>query len=89
MALKYDLLGAYLAAQPADVIDVRLSFHDVERIALTALPSSARTVVWWRSGPYRGYTRAWTQVGWVVREVDVRQLWVVFTRQGPPASGAE
>ena len=82
---KYDPLQEYLERIPPDVHEIRLSFHDIERILGDALPASAHDwPAWWANQTRldtRPHARAWLLAGWRVDEVDLRIARVCLRRR--------
>jgi hypothetical protein len=79
---KYDPLRRYLDGIPPAVLDVSLSFQEIEAIIGEALPKTAWNLPqWWEndSSP-SGHVqaRAWLGAGWKVEAVDLgsEQVWL-------------
>lgn len=79
-SLKYIRLAAYLAAQPAEVDRVEMSFPEIERVVGESLPPNARFPSWWRNDDRRMHSRAWLTAGWRVGELRSSDGAVVFVR---------
>jgi len=83
MPSKYTPLEEYLRELPSTQSEVRLTFGEIETILKSRLPESAyEDDRWWNhatEGNHRN-TRAWTNAGWQVREVDVKKKQAGFKR---------
>jgi hypothetical protein len=81
---KYDPLRMFLESAAPGVLQITLSFRQVEMILGAALPTSARRHrAWWSnpSSPHdHPYAQAWLAVGWKVDTVDQQDEWVRFRR---------
>jgi hypothetical protein len=83
---KYELLRAYLAAQPQQQFVVRLPFKEIESILGEPLPDSAydSTVGWWtRDVENTPRAQAWTSAGFGIGAVAHQSRtsgWVDFVR---------
>ena len=81
---SYAPLGPYLDGLGQH--EVMLSFSDVEQILGRPLPASARKYqAWWaneQSGTH-SHARAWLDVGWEARNVDLDAAHVRFVRGSP------
>ena len=78
---KYQPLVDFLAAQPAGVDEVRLSFVQMEAMLGAPLPATAYLRVWWTSlSAAYPQVRRWRQAGWEVTTVTWHdgQRWVTF-----------
>ena len=74
----YALLGRHLAGQPAQVVEVRLTFAAIETLIGSWLPDAARTRGWWaNSADGQSRARAWLDAGWRVTRVTPGQMWTV------------
>jgi hypothetical protein len=83
MAGKYTPLENYLRDLPDSQSEVSLSFQQIERILKAELPSSAyEDRRWWDHETEGNHlnARAWTNVGWKVASVDVKQRRVKLIR---------
>ena len=69
MPSKYQPLADHLAAQPATVDAVMLSFSEIEALLGAPLPASAGASGWWTSRLGRTQARAWHGAGWRVTSV--------------------
>jgi hypothetical protein len=83
---KYEPLARFLAAVPADVAAITLTFAEIEAILGARLPSSAFGTSWWvntTNWRARSQARAWLNAGWRVggRERRNAQRTVTFVRQ--------
>jgi hypothetical protein len=79
---KYDALGRYLAAQPAD--EVPITFGEIERVLGIQLPLSARKHrPWWSNNARNSVmTQAWLDAGFATEQVDMLRGKLVFRRVG-------
>jgi len=83
---KYELLRAYLAAQPQQQYVVQLTFKEIERILNEPLPDSAydSTAGWWtRDVESTPQAQAWTSAGFGIGSVAHQSRtsgWVDFVR---------
>jgi hypothetical protein len=85
MAGKYTPLEKYLRELPASQKEAALSFEEIERILNNKLPSSAyEDRRWWDHETEGNHvsTRAWSNAGWEVKELDVNAKRVKFIRTG-------
>jgi hypothetical protein len=76
MAGKYTPLEKYLRDLPADQKEVTLSFEKIEGILKFKLPSSAyEDERWWLREKEGNHVnlRAWTNVGWKIETVEVKE----------------
>ena len=83
MAGKYAPLEDHLRALPKNKREVRLSFEQIEGILEFKLPSSAyEDERWWLHEKEANHinTRAWTNAGWKIASVDVKQTQVRLVR---------
>jgi len=84
---KYEPLELHLLALPASVVDVSLSFRQIEKIIGAPLPESAVTYrEWWSNQAdtlNRPQAYAWTSAGFAVDTVhqDGINAWVQFKRK--------
>jgi len=80
---KYTPLEKYLRALPKSKKTLRLSFAQIEAILKFKLPSSAyEDERWWlheKEGNHIN-TRAWTNAGWKIDNVDVKKQQVQLVR---------
>lgn len=82
MSSKYTPLENYLRDLPATQQEVILSFEQIETILKSKLPSSAHEQSWWdhaTEGNHRN-TRAWSNAGWKVDEVNFKAKCVKLVR---------
>ena len=92
---KYDALGRYLAAQPAD--EVPITFGEIERVLGIQLPLSARKHrPWWSNNARNSVmTQIWLDAGFATEQVDMLRGRLVFRRVGAesvpirPPAGAQ
>ena len=77
---KYDALGRYLAAQPAD--EVPMTFGEIERVLGIQLPLSARKHrPWWSNNARNSVmTQVWLDAGFATEQVDMARGRLVFRR---------
>ena len=79
---KYSPLEEYLRNLPASQGEVKLTFTQIESILKSKLPASAQEQSWWdhaTEGNHRN-TRAWSNAGWRVGTVNLRESWVRFIK---------
>jgi hypothetical protein len=79
---KYDALGRYLRAQPAN--HVPMTFGEIERVLGIQLPLSARKHrPWWSNNPRNSVmTQVWLDAGFETEQVDMARGTLVFRRVG-------
>ncbi len=84
---KYAPLTIYLSQKAKWTRWVKLPFSRIEGIIGKDLPASAhRTSEWWKKSN-SSHTKAWLSTGWNVKEVDLEDGTVIFTR--PKVLGTE
>jgi hypothetical protein len=77
---KYTPLTMYLSRKAKWTTWVKLPFSRIEGIIGKDLPASARqTSAWWQS-TNSSHGKAWLNVGWNVKEVNLKEGTVTFTR---------
>lgn len=78
---KYSSLSVYLARRAPWTSWVRLSFARIEGIIGDNLPPSAvRNRSWWNNTKSSSQGQAWLDVGWQVKDADLGNGTVTFTR---------
>jgi hypothetical protein len=83
MAGKYSPLERYLREVPGQEREVTLGFEQIEQILQSRLPSSAyEDERWWLHEKEANHvsTRAWTNAGWRIGQVDVDRKKVKLVR---------
>jgi len=83
MAAKYTPLENYLHSLPKSQREVTLGFEQVENILKSNLPASAfEDQRWWEHETEGNHInkRAWTNAGWKIEGLDVKQKWVKLIR---------
>jgi len=83
MAGKYMPLQIYLRDLPANQEEVSLDFEQIEGILNNKLPASAyEDQRWWEHETEGNHVdqRAWTNVLWEVKSLDVKAQKVIFAR---------
>jgi len=83
MAGKYMPLQIYLRDLPANQEEVSLDFEQIEGILNNKLPASAyEDQRWWEHETEGNHVdqRAWTNVLWEVKSLDVKAHKVIFAR---------
>jgi hypothetical protein len=83
MAGKYLPLENYLRDLPDSQREVTLGFEEIERILNNKLPASAyEDQRWWANEKEANHVnaRAWTNAGWRIESLDVREKWVKLIR---------
>jgi len=86
---KYAPLGDYLRS--CGIIEVRMSFEDIERIIGARLPEKAQAQrAWWSNNASNNVmTRVWLEAGYETQRVDMAARRLVFRRTtAQPASAA-
>jgi hypothetical protein len=77
---KYTSLTLYLSKKAKWTRWVRLQFSEVEGILDIDLPASAcKNPEWWTNST-SAHTKSWQSIGWSVKEVNLKERIVVFTR---------
>jgi len=78
---KYGGLTSYLRFRGAFTGTVKLSFARIDGIIGENLPMSAyRSEKWWENSPSIPHTKGWLDEGWEVREVNLKEGYVVFKK---------
>jgi hypothetical protein len=78
---KNDRLKGYLLFRGAFTSTVRLSFARIDGIIGENLPMSAyRSEKWWENSPSSPHAKGWLDAGWEVREVNLKEGFVVFKK---------
>jgi hypothetical protein len=79
-SLKYIQLAAFLAAQPSNIDELRMTLEEIETLIGETLPGNARFPSWWRNDEHRMHSRAWLTAGWQVGGMNGKESTVVFVR---------
>lgn len=80
---KYDRLTSYLRFRGAFTDTVKLGFAQIDGIIGENLPMSAyRSEKWWHNLPSSPHANGWMAAGWEVREVNLKEGYVVFKKVG-------
>src|SRR5215207_3558293 len=89
MALPYQPLADFLAAQPPETVTVTLTLAELAQLLGRPVPPSASTRAWWGNHPSSRRAPAWLAVGWRTQPPRLRQLpmRITFTRVPPAAGG--
>ncbi|HUH97301.1 MAG TPA: hypothetical protein VLZ89_08095 [Anaerolineales bacterium] len=85
MAGKYTPLENYLRSLPKGQTEVTLAFEEIERILNDRLPSSAfEDRRWWDHEKEGNHInkRAWSNAGWKIGSLDVKEKRVKLLRAG-------
>ncbi len=85
MAGKYAALENFLRGLPQNQSEVTLRFEQIEGILNSKLPSSAyEDRRWWDKEKEGNHVsaRAWSNAGWKVENLDVKEKWVKLVRVG-------
>ncbi len=85
MAGKYAPFENYLRDLPESQREVKLRFEQIERILNDKLPSSAyEDQRWWEKEKEGNHisARAWSNAGWKVGSLNVKEKWVKLVRAG-------
>lgn len=78
---KYTPLTFYLSRKARWTRWVKLQFSRIEGIIGDDLPVSAvQNTEWWKNTKSTSQGKAWLSVGWKVKEVDLKEGAVIFTR---------
>jgi hypothetical protein len=78
---KYDPLANHLKFRAAFTDTIKLSFAKIDGIIGDNLPISAyKTEKWWSNLPTNVHAKAWLDVGWRIREVHLKEGYVVFEK---------
>ena len=80
---KYTPLENYLRDLPESQREVKLRFEEIERILKSKLPSSAyEDRRWWDKETEGNHVsvRAWSNAGWKIESLDVKEKWVKLVR---------
>jgi hypothetical protein len=77
---KYTPLTLYLSRKANWTRWVKLAFSRVEGIIGGDLPTSAHQTNEWWTNTNSSYAKAWLNIGWGVKEVDLEEGTVTFTR---------
>lgn len=90
MTGKYAPLEKYLCDLPKGRREITLRFEQMEIILKTKLPSSAyEDRRWWDHEKEGNHVnaRAWSNAGWNIESLDVKQKWVKFVRAANTGKG--
>jgi len=78
---KYGPLGNHLKFRAAFTDTVKLSFAKIDGIIGDNLPMSAyKSEKWWSNLPTNVHAKAWLDAGWRIREVNLKEGYVVFQK---------
>jgi hypothetical protein len=78
---KYEALTSYLRFRAAFTSTVKLSFAQIDGIIGDNLPITAyRSEKWWENHPSNAHAKAWLNAGWEVKEVNLKEAYVVFQK---------
>jgi hypothetical protein len=78
---KFDRLKGYLLFRGSFTSTVKLSFPRIDGIIGENLPMSAyRSEKWWENSPSSPHAKGWLDAGWEVREVNLKEGYVVFKK---------
>jgi len=78
---KYDGLANHLKFRGAFTRLVKLSFARIDGLIGSNLPMGAyRDEAWWSNSPSNAHANAWLDAGWDVREVNLKEGYVVFKK---------
>lgn len=82
MSEKYKPLEVFLGHSPAKIVEITLSFTQIEQILGSSLPPSAHNHrPWWANQSdtsNRPQAAAWLSAGWKVDSVNLEDEWVRF-----------
>jgi hypothetical protein len=80
-ASKHSGLTSYLRFRGSFTDTIKLSFARIDGIIGENLPMSAyRTEKWWDNSPSSPHAKGWLHAGWEVREVNLKDGYVVFKK---------
>jgi hypothetical protein len=78
---KHERLKGYLLFRGAFTSTVKLGFARIDGIIGENLPMSAyRSEKWWENLPSSPHAKGWLDAGWEVREVNLKEGYVVFKK---------
>ena len=78
---KYEGLAGHLKFRGAFIGIVKLSFARIDGLIGSNLPMSAyRDEAWWSNSPSSIHAQAWLDAGWEVKEVNLKDGYVVFKK---------
>lgn len=78
---KYSLLGQWLEAQPAEVVEIKVSFEDIKSLVGDLPPSAFEHDSWWANDSVgHVHSKVWLDAGWKQVNVDNAAQAVVFRR---------
>ncbi|UCG45140.1 MAG: hypothetical protein JSV58_07170 [Candidatus Bathyarchaeota archaeon] len=81
---KYTALTLYLTRKAQWTPQVRLQFSRIEGIINNNLPTSAQNKEWWDNTRDTSQGKAWLNIGWEVKAVDLKRKTVLFARHTIP-----
>jgi len=80
-ASKYDGLERHLKFRAAFTSSVKLSFARIDGLIGSNLPMSAfRDTTWWSNSSSSAHAKAWSNAGWEVQEVNLKEGYVLFKK---------
>ncbi len=77
---KYTLLTLFLSRKARYKTWLKLQFSQIEGIIGQDLPTSAHKTVEWWTKPASSQSKAWSNIGWNIKEVNLKGKTVTFTR---------
>jgi hypothetical protein len=77
---KYTSLTMYLSRKAKWTRWVKLQFSEIEGIIGNELPASALQNTEWWTNKKSVHGKAWTSIGWDIKEVKLKEKTVIFTR---------
>ena len=78
---KYTPLTLYLSRKAKWTRWVKLQFSRIEGIIGNDLPESAhQNPEWWKNTKNTSHAKAWLSIGWNIKEVNLKEKTVIFTR---------
>ncbi len=77
---KYMSLTLYLSMKAKWKRWIKLQFSEIEGIIENNLPETAYKISEWWTKPNSIQTKAWNNIGWNIKEVNLKQKTVIFTR---------
>ena len=77
---KYTTLTLFLSRKAKWTRWVKLQFSQIEGLIGNDLPAAARKNPEWWTNTGSVHAKAWTSIGWNIKEVDLKEKTVIFTR---------
>jgi hypothetical protein len=77
---KYTLLTLYLSRKAQWKRWIKLQFSQIEGLIGSDLPASAHKNPEWWTNTSSVHAKAWSSIGWSIKEVNIKEKTVIFTR---------